>query len=530
MKAATTMDSDNEDLKPMVSIIITSFIIKPPKPSISNSSHTPSSQRSHIQVWIPGRDGLEEGETLDYDPTAYDCMSSMSLEWPALSFDIIKDNLGAPRSTFPLSFFMVAGTQAATSRNNYLAVMKVSNLTQGKHGLQKKDKANKKKTKKNNNNDSDDDTMDMSDDEEDTDSDNDDADEEEEEEEEASLHVRKVAHTGSINRIRSMPQSPHIIASWSDTAQVQILDLQALLQEVADEPDDENNDNSGTVAGPSSSGGGGGNQNNKINKVPALQVHSHSSEGYALDWSPVVQGQLASGDCRSKIHIWTPSPGGKWQVGAGLKGHTASVEDIQWSPSEPTVFASCSVDKTIRVWDSRSKVGAMITVENAHASDVNVISWNHGTSYMLASGGDDGVLRVWDLRSFSPCGPSGPSGTDSTAAANPQPVADFSYHRKPITSVEWCPNEPSMLLTTGEDHQLAVWDLALERDPEEEATLGAGTAAVMTGEVEEALPAQLLFVHAGQMNPKEGHWHPQIPGFIVSTAADGFNIFKPSNI
>lgn len=452
-------------------------------------------------------------------------MSSLSLEWPALSFDIIKDNLGAPRSTFPLSFFMVAGTQAATSRNNYLAVMRVSNLTQGKHGIEKKDKSKKKKKTKKNNDDDSDDTMDVSDEEEDSDSDDD----EEEEEEEARLHVRKVAHTGGINRIRSMPQSPHIIASWSDTAQVQILDLQALLQEVADEPDDDYNDgNDGSIgAGPSSSGGGGGNQNNKINKVPALQVHSHSSEGYALDWSPVVQGQLASGDCRSKIHIWTPSPGGKWQVGANLKGHTSSVEDIQWSPSEPTVFASCSVDKTIRVWDSRSKAGAMITVDNAHASDVNVISWNHGTSYMLASGGDDGVLRVWDLRSFSP----GTTGTDgSSPAANPQPVADFSYHRKPITSVEWCPNEPSMLLTTGEDHQLAVWDLALERDPEEEAALGAGTAAVMTGEVEEALPAQLLFVHAGQMNPKEGHWHPQIPGLIVSTAADGFNIFKPSNI
>jgi ribosome assembly protein RRB1 len=522
MKAATAMESDDEDLKPKVSTIITPSIIKTVNTvNLKRFSH-PSSQRSHIQVWIPGRDALEEGETLDYDPTAYDCMASMSLEWPALSFDIIKDNLGAPRSTFPLSFFMVAGTQAATSRNNYLAVMRVSNLTQGKHGLQKIDKAKINKTKKNNNNDSNDDTMDVSDDEEDSDSDSDDDDEEE-----ASLHVRKVAHTGGINRIRSMPQSPHIIASWSDTAQVQILDLHALLQEVADEPDEDNNDNVGTGAGPSSSGGGG-NQNNKINKVPALQVHSHSSEGYALDWSPVVQGQLASGDCRSKIHIWTPSPGGKWQVGAGLKGHTASVEDIQWSPSEPTVFASCSVDKTIRVWDSRSKSGAMITVENAHASDVNVISWNHGTSYMLASGGDDGVLRVWDLRSFSPSGPSGT--TDSTVVANPQPVADFSYHKKPITSVEWCPNEPSMLLTTGEDHQLALWDLALERDPEEEAALGAGTAAVMTGEVEEALPAQLLFVHAGQMNPKEGHWHPQIPGLIVSTAADGFNIFKPSNI
>jgi ribosome assembly protein RRB1 len=113
-------------------------------------------------------------------------------------------------------------------------------------------------------------------------------------------------------------------------------------------------------------------------------------------------------------------------------GHEDSVEDLQWSPSEETVFASCSVDRTIRIWDTRERKRSMLSVAG-HETDVNVISWNKLVAYMLASGGDDGSLRIWDLRSFK-------EGAF---------VSHFAFHRGPVTSVEWSPYEGSMLTTTG---------------------------------------------------------------------------------
>ena len=70
-------------------------------------------------------------------------------------------------------------------------------------------------------------------------------------------------------------------------------------------------------------------------------THTHTylqTEGYALDWSNVVPGQLASGDCHRDIHVWRPREEGVWQVDSQpMAGHTQSVEDIQWSPREASV-------------------------------------------------------------------------------------------------------------------------------------------------------------------------------------------------
>ncbi len=53
------------------------------------------------------------------------------------SFDIVKDELGGPRSTFPHCVTLVAGTQAGTARQNYFAFLRLANLGQGRCGCRR---------------------------------------------------------------------------------------------------------------------------------------------------------------------------------------------------------------------------------------------------------------------------------------------------------------------------------------------------------------------------------------------------------
>lgn len=76
-----------------------------------------------------------------------------------------------------------------------------------------------------------------------------------------------------------------------------------------------------------------------------MQSHKHATEGFALAWSAQTVGCLASGDCEGNLHVWDPKEGGSWAVSGAYEGHGGSVEDIQWSPAEATVFATACVDK-----------------------------------------------------------------------------------------------------------------------------------------------------------------------------------------
>lgn len=55
----------------------------------------------------------------------------------------------------------------------------------------------------------------------------------------------------------------------------------------------------------------------------------------------------------------------------------------------------------------------------------------------------------------------------STKKKDNKAVAILKYHTKPITSVEWNVNDSTVFAASGEDNQLTIWDLSVEKDDEQ---------------------------------------------------------------
>lgn len=93
-------------------------------PAIEESEEKPAAR----EVFIPGVHQLGKDEILEPDESVYLMRHSMNVNWPCLSFDVLRDNLGDERQRFPATAYIVAGTQADTAKSNEISVYKMSSL------------------------------------------------------------------------------------------------------------------------------------------------------------------------------------------------------------------------------------------------------------------------------------------------------------------------------------------------------------------------------------------------------------------
>lgn len=451
-------------------------------PEMKNNNNSNNNQIAWLNESIKG------AEPMKYDESAYNILHQFNTEWPCLTFDFIPDTLGAIRTNIPFSLYLVTGTQADPNyrRNSNQNNHKQNTRVQNKISFLKLSDLQKTKY------------------------DEDDSEEHMDREysaitdDNALMQNRDIYHPSVINRIRMCKtggiNNRQLVAVMSEDSKMyiysgkqHILSLDGLCADIE----------------------------LCHHSIQPLFESTFIDEGYGLAWSGFDEGWLVCGSNVGELRLYKCN-GSAFKRNVQYRTLKTSIEDIQWSPNNRNVFATVGVDKCIRVWDQRSKGKRehVSRVSNAHTMDINVLSWNPHPSHehLLLTGSDDHSFKIWDMRKMQ---------NDDGLFCKKLKRCVYHYmskwHLGAITSIEWHPMDSSTAIVSSDDNQISIWDFSLEEDGSE-THMGAALPHGCK------LPPQLTFIHGGQQDIKEVHWHEQIPNLVVSTAGSGFHCFQADNL
>ncbi|KAG6954332.1 hypothetical protein JG687_00011860 [Phytophthora cactorum] len=172
-----------------------------------------------------------------------------------------------------------------------------------------------------------------------------------------------------------------------------------------------------------------------------------------------------------------------------LDGHVGEIQTIAMphpstSAFSDTLLLSAALDKTVRLWDTRSRRCERLVTSGEHAAFS--LHFHPRDDKLVVSGHQDGSVSLWDLRStgrealqivvphqdecrsvrWSPGGQWLLSGAfDGTicimqvSSSTLQPVASYHKHYGKVLQAQWHPTEPAFV-SSGADKRVKLWAFA----------------------------------------------------------------------
>ncbi|ETO74831.1 hypothetical protein F444_09513 [Phytophthora nicotianae P1976] len=169
-----------------------------------------------------------------------------------------------------------------------------------------------------------------------------------------------------------------------------------------------------------------------------------------------------------------------------LDGHVGEIQTIAMphSASTSTLLLSAALDKTVRLWDTRSRRCERLVTSGEHAAFA--LHFHPSDDKLVVSGHQDGSVSLWDLRStarealqiivphqdecrsvrWSPEGQwllsaafDGTICIMQVSSSTLQPVASYHKHYGKVLQAQWHPTEPAFV-SSGADKRVKLWAFA----------------------------------------------------------------------
>ncbi|KAJ3437306.1 histone-binding protein msi1 [Anaeramoeba flamelloides] len=266
--------------------------------------------------------------------------------------------------------------------------------------------------------------------------------------------VFKESFDKEIHRAIHQPGNPHVIAAIQESGNIIIIQANYT---------DENFDGQRTT----------------------ITTRGHDQEGYGLSWNPNNPAQLLSAAYDNKIFLWDAFESNtqlqKVQI---FQDHHKEVEDVEWSPFHSNVFGSVSDDKTLKLFDIRSKKCTRDII--AHSEEINSISFNPFNEHILITGSSDTIVGLWDLRNTK------------------RRMYSFISHSKPVYKVCFNKKQKNIFASSSDDKKIVLWDIS--KIGEEQI-----------GRDSDIGPPEMIFIHRGHKKIiRDLCWYPYAKWSMVS--------------
>merc|ERR1712137_190038 len=183
-------------------------------------------------------------------------------------------------------------------------------------------------------------------------------------------------HTGSIECLDVNPENDKFISGSFDNT-MKVWDLV------------KNPESNGTDHDPDSNPK---RRKHEIERFPLITLEGHVGCVSSVNW--VEEGKCVSGSWDHSIRVWDLPSGictDKYHCGT-------PIYSLSYNKSNNLILTG-HADRTIRLWDPRSKENVIKSQFKSHKAWVPGVQWHPTNSFYFASASHDGTIKVWDSRS-----------------------------------------------------------------------------------------------------------------------------------
>ncbi|KNA25593.1 hypothetical protein SOVF_005300 [Spinacia oleracea] len=182
---------------------------------------------------------------------------------------------------------------------------------------------------------------------------------------------------------------------------------------------------------------------NSIDEMVELRhlqtLEGHTDRVWGLAWNPTNTNLLASCSGDKTVRIWEQSSSASFHCKAVLEEtHTRTIRSCAWSPSGK-MLATASFDATTAIWEDIGGDFECISTLEGHENEVKSVSWNASGS-LIATCGRDKSVWIWEVE----------PGNEFEC------VSVLQGHTQDVKMVQWHPSM-DVLFSCGYDNSIKIW-------------------------------------------------------------------------